>query len=189
MMNISNQNTEQPFEVVRNNKLGVSQQIKKHYQLDNAYENFVETLFDKQDYKWALMLTLKQSYEIKTDKGTYYKSLTFDDCRQIGERFLARLSRRTYKHAYGRYRKKVKALWAIENKSNKGNFHLHFAIGRLTSDLRKQENFNKALLNIKEHITEINNYTHLQEIYSRKYNGYLTKELRYHNFDNLYFYN
>ena len=172
----------QTFAELRNRKLGVVSN-KEARAIPNAYEEYAEELYK---HDWALTLTLKQTYLVATDRGTYAKRLTFEDCQFIGNRFLARFNRLSYKHKYERNNKQVKAIWAIENKEGKGRFHLHFAIGRLPKWHNNLQFIEQAITDIKKHVEELNTVKDIRHIYSNGWNGYLTKETNYHSYNNFY---
>ncbi len=166
----------------RNRKLGVVSN-KEARAIPNAYEEFAITLAK---HDWAVTLTLKQTYLVATDKGTYAKRLTFEDCQLIGNRFLARFNRLAYKHKYKRNKKHVKAIWAIENGGAYRRFHLHFAIGRLPKWHNNIQFVEQALGDIKKHIEALDTVKEIRHIYSKKWNGYLTKEIKAHRYENLF---
>jgi hypothetical protein len=172
----------QTFAEQRNRKLGVVSN-KEAWAIPNAYEEFAIKL-GKHD--WAVTLTLKQTYLVTTDRGTYSKRLTYEDCENIGFRFLARLNRLAYKHKYKRNNKQVKAIWKIENGGWKRRFHLHFAIGRLPKWHNNIQFIEQAITDIKEHVEELDKVIDIRHIYSKRYNGYLTKELLAHRYDGFY---
>ena len=172
----------QTFAEQRNRKLGVVSN-KEAWAIPNAYEEFAIKL-GKHD--WAVTLTLKQTYLVTTDRGTYSKRLTYEDCENIGFRFLARLNRLAYKHKYERNNKQVKAIWKIENGGWKRRFHLHFAIGRLPKWHNNIQFIEQAITDIKEHVEELDKVIDIRHIYSKRYNGYLTKELLAHRYDGFY---
>ena len=172
----------QTFAEQRNRKLGVVSN-KEAWAIPNAYEEFAIKL-GKHD--WAVTLTLKQTYLVTTDRGTYSKRLTYEDCENIGFRFLARLNRLAYKHKYKRNNKQVKAIWKIENGGWKRRFHLHFAIGRLPKWHNNLQFIGQAITDIKKHVEELDTVKDIRHIYSNGWNGYLTKEIRAHRYDNFY---
>jgi hypothetical protein len=166
----------------RNRKLGVVSN-KEACAIPNAYEEFSEKLYK---HDWAVTLTLKQTYLVATDRGTHLKRLTFEDCQYIGNRFLARFNRLAYKHKFKRNNKQVKAIWAIENGGWKRRFHLHFAIGRLPKWHNNLQFIEQAITDIKKHVEELDTVKDIRHIYSNGWNGYLTKEIRAHRYDNFY---
>ena len=172
----------QTFAEQRNRKLGVVSN-KEAWAIPNAYEEFAIKL-GKHD--WAVTLTLKQTYLVTTDRGTYSKRLTFEDCQNIGNRFLARFNRLAYKHKFKRNNKQVKAIWAIENGGWKRRFHLHFAIGRLPKWHNNLQFIGQAITDIKKHVEELDTVKDIRHIYSKGWNGYLTKEIRAHRYNNFY---
>ena len=189
MMNLQNQTYQQHYATPFNKRHSLIKELRDFHKLPNSYEEFAHSHFDEvflDDKKhYALTLTLKQTYVVETNNGNYLKRLSFDDCENIGRRFLAYLGRSVWRHNYKRYGKRLTAVWAIENGSYKRNYHLHFAIGNLPKYVNQQW-LNTKIEKIKKQITEIHRLKDIQQIYSRRFNGYLTKELRRHNYDNFH---
>ena len=92
-MNLQNQTYQQHYATPFNKRHSLIKELRDFHKLPNSYEEFAHSHFDEvflDDRKhYALTLTLKQTYVVETNNGNYLKRLSFDDCENIGRRFLA----------------------------------------------------------------------------------------------------
>ena len=136
-----------------------------------------------QDYPVALTLTLKQVIEIKSDKGTYYKKIDKEECRQIAKRFTHKLNQQIYGSSAKRYGKGLKYLIVVEGERSCKNLHLHMAIGEIPSHIKWSEI--KGLVdNAKAKVVDIDKESDIA-IADSGWMDYLTKELGRADTDNI----
>ena len=137
-----------------------------------------------QDYPVALTLTLKQVIEIKSDKGTYYKKIDKEECRQIAKRFTHKLNQQIYgSRAAKQYGKGLKYLIVIEGERSCKNLHLHMAIGEIPEHIKWNEI--KGLVdNAKTKVAGIDKESEVS-IADSGWMDYLTKELGRADTDNV----
>jgi hypothetical protein len=136
-----------------------------------------------QDYPVALTLTLKQVIEIKSDKGTYYKKIDKEECRQLAKRFTHKLNQQIYGSSAKRYGKGLKYLIVIEGERSCKNLHLHMAIGEIPKHIKWSEI--KGLVdNAKTKVVGIDKESEVS-IADSGWMDYLTKELGRADTDNV----
>jgi len=110
------------------------------------------------DSKVALTLTLKQSFQVKTINGSYYKRLDREYCALIAARFKKKLNQLIYGNAAKRYNKSLKYLISVEGGVSGKRLHLHVALGEFPRHIR----FNKIEALIAEAASKV------EEIYTQR---------------------
>lgn len=103
----------------------------------------------------AITLSLKQSFKVVTDKGTYYKRLDKDDCKWIAERFKKKLNQAVYGNAAKRFNKSLRFLISVEGGAGGLNLHLHMVIGELPAHIKFNE-IEALIVKAKNKVAEIN---------------------------------
>ena len=103
----------------------------------------------------AVTLSLKQSFKVVTDKGTYYKRLDRDDCKWIAERFKKKLNQVVYGNAAKRFNKSLRFLVSVEGGAGGMNLHLHMVIGELPAHIKWNE-IEALIIKAKNKVAEIN---------------------------------
>ena len=103
----------------------------------------------------AVTLSLKQSFKVVTDKGTYYKRLDRDDCKWIAERFKKKLNQAVFGNAAKRFNKSLKFLISVEGGAGGLNLHLHMVIGEFPRHIKWNE-IEELVIKAKNKVAEIN---------------------------------
>lgn len=103
----------------------------------------------------AITLSLKQSYKVETDKGTYYKRLDKDGCKWIAERFKKKLNQAVFGSAAKRFNKSLKFLISIEGGAGGMNLHLHMVLGEFPEYIKLNE-IEGLIVRAKSKVAEIN---------------------------------
>ena len=136
-----------------------------------------------------------------TKKTHAYKRLTKAELVQRAERFVHILNEAVLKKAYTRFGKKLNVVYAIEGERSYKDLHLHFAVGNTHNAMHTLELMQKIVkaIAISGDFMMLNeNYNEYKDDISKKYHydiveidsgwmGYITKELRHNNIDNLLF--
>ncbi|MBU3595120.1 hypothetical protein ICN10_01745 [Polynucleobacter sp. 86C-FISCH] len=135
------------------------------------------------NYPVALTLTLKQVIEVKSNKGSYYKKIDKEECRQIAKRFTQKLNQQIFGNSAKRYGKGLKYLIVVEGERSCKNLHLHMAIGEIPSHIKWNEI--KGLVdNAKTKVVGIDKESEVS-IADSGWMDYLTKELGRADTDNV----
>lgn len=137
-----------------------------------------------------------------TKKTHIYKRLTKKELIARAERFVRILNEVVLKKAYTRYGKQLNVVYAVEGETSYKDLHLHFAVGNTHNDMHIVELMQKIVkaITISGEFMMLNeNYNEDKDDISKKYHydiveidsgwmGYITKELRHNNIDNVLFF-
>lgn len=137
----------------------------------------------------------------KTKKSLIQKPVTVEDITRLAERFTKILNEVVLKKAYTRFGKKLNVVCAIEGKYSYKDLHLHLAVGNPHNNMSIVELMQKIVkaIAISGDFLMLNeNYNQHKDDTSKKYHydiaeidsgwmGYITKELRHNNIDNMLF--
>jgi len=130
-----------------------------------------------------------------------YKRLTKAELKERAERFVRILNEVVLKKAYTRYGKKLNVMYAVEGERSYKDLHLHFAVGNTHNDMHVVELMQKIVkaIAISGDFMMLNDsYNENVDDISKKYHydiveidsgwmGYITKELRHNDIDNVSF--
>lgn len=136
------------------------------------------------DFPLALTLTLKQTIVEKTDRGTYTRQLTREDCEKIAKRFTQKLNREVFgKRGADKFGRTLKYLPVVEGERSRKNLHLHFAIGGLPSYV-KYSQFADLVTSAKLNVEHIDTQ-HKVDTTDSGWFEYITKEVGTKDTDNV----
>jgi hypothetical protein len=136
------------------------------------------------EFPLSLTLTLKQTIVEKSDRGTYKRKLTRDDCERIARRFTQKLNREVFgKYAAEKGGKSLKYLPVVEGERSNKHLHLHFAVGGLPSHVRFNQ-FDTLVTNAKLNVEQID-IQHEVDIADSGWIEYITKEVGTKDSDNV----
>lgn len=137
----------------------------------------------KQEFQFAVTLTIKQTITVKNDKGTYKHRLKRNDVDGIAERFTQKLNEQVFGHSAKRHKRKLLYIPIVEGVHNGKNLHLHFAIGHYPKD-RLPNHFPQLVQNAITLVTELDEQ-HKVDVMDSGWFEYITKELSARNTDNV----
>jgi hypothetical protein len=130
----------------------------------------------------AVTLTLKQSWEVKTDKGVFIQRINRQECVRVARHFKRKLEHEIFGNAARRYNKRLKWLTVLEGERTNKNLHLHIA-----TNMPKHIKWNeidglvtKAKCYVKELDTQ-----HKVDITDSGWVDYITKEVGAKDTDNV----
>ncbi len=135
------------------------------------------------DYQFAVTLTIKQLFLVKTEQGNYVKKLQRSDCDAIARRFIQKVNREIFGKAAERYGKSLRFIPVVEGERSFKNLHFHMAVGNYP----KKRMFNQFDVDVKN---AINLVAELDKEYKVKimdsgWMDYFTKELGRKDTDNV----
>jgi hypothetical protein len=122
----------------------------------------------------AVTLTLKQTFEVKTNREIYFQHIDKDECRRIAIRFKNKLNQAIFGNAAKRFNKSLAYLISFERGSGGLNYHLHIAIGNLPNHIKFSE-FSLIVKSIQHKVPEINKQIDVQ-ICDSGWSEYVVKE-------------
>lgn len=131
----------------------------------------------------ALTLTLKQSFRVVTNSGTYIKRLDRDECQKIAGRFKKKLNQLVYGNAPKRHHKSLQFLPSVEGGAGGLNLHLHMAIGDFPPHIKFNE-IQNLIIKAKNKIDEINK-EYMVEICDSGWSEYVVKKIGKNNTDSI----
>lgn len=134
-------------------------------------------------YPLALTLTFKQCYEVKTEKGIYYRQLDRDEIRRIVTHFQHKLNQQIFGSSAKRVGKGLNYLAVLEGERTNKNLHVHMAIGGLPEYV-EYKNVDKLVCNAKLSVKELDKQ-HKVDIVDSGWLEYITKELGSKDTDNV----
>jgi hypothetical protein len=137
----------------------------------------------KDEYQFAVTLTIKQSFLIKTDSGNHMQKLKREDCNAIAKRFIQKLNREVFGKAAERYDKGLKYFITVEGGWNGKNLHLHMAVGGFPKT-RKIMQFKNMVCNAVRNVYELDEQ-HAVNVMDSGWMEYITKELNAKSTDNV----
>ncbi len=137
----------------------------------------------RDEFQFAVTLTLKQSMSVLTARGFYIRKLHRTDCDAIARRFTQKLNRQAFGKAAERYNKSLRYLAVVEGQRTGKNLHLHFAIGGLPSTYLPNE-FPTMVKNSVDQIKDLD-AEHDVQIMDSGWTDYITKELGREDTDNV----
>jgi hypothetical protein len=132
----------------------------------------------------AVTLTLKQSFKVVTDCGTYYKRIDRDECHKIANRFKKKLNQLVYGNASKRYQKSLPFLISVESGAGGLNFHLHMTIGEFPPHIKLSE-IEALILKAKNKVPEINKEYEVTICYDTGWSEYVVKTIGKTNTDSI----
>ena len=135
----------------------------------------------KMEFQFAVTLTIKQSFLVKTENGSYMRRLKREDCDVIAKRFTQKLNREVFGKAAERHGKALKYFAMVEGVRNGKNLHLHMAVGNYP---HMPMLFGGMVLNAVENVRELDEQ-HAVDVMDSGWMEYITKELNAHNTDNV----
>ncbi len=103
----------------------------------------------------GITLTLKQSFKVVSDRGTYYKRLDRDDCAWMAKRFKQKLNQAIFGNNAKRFNKSIRFLASVEGGTAGTKLHLHIVIGELPAHIQFKE-IEGLIVKAKNKIAEIN---------------------------------
>ncbi len=127
------------------------------------------------DYQFAVTLTIKQSFLVKTERGIYLRKLIRSDCDAIANRFIQKMNRQVFGKASERYGKSLRYIPVVQGVRTDKNLHFHFAIGNFPKCYR----YNEFPIMLKNSINLVNELDreHDVKIMDSGWIDYFTKEL------------
>lgn len=137
----------------------------------------------RDQYQLAVTLTIKQTIEIKTDRGMHYRALRRDDCDAIAKRFTQKLNRQVFGNAAERHGKGLIYLPIVEGVHNSKNLHLHMAVGNFPKTFQFNQ-FPQMVSNAVTLVRELDEQ-HAVDVMDSGWLDYITKELSAKNTDNV----
>lgn len=137
----------------------------------------------KQEFQFAVTLTIKQTMLIKNDNGTYMQRLKRSDVDRIAERFTRKLNEQVFGHSAKRHKRKLLYIPVVEGVNNGKNLHLHIAVGHYPKD-RLPMQFALLVQNAINLVAELDEQ-HKVDVMDSGWIDYITKELNARNTDNV----
>lgn len=132
----------------------------------------------------AVTLSLKQSFEVVTNYGTYNKRLDRDECKRIARNFQKKLNQLAYGNAAKKYQKSLKYLISVESGSGGLNLHLHMVIGEFPQHIKLGE-IERLILRAKNKVPEMNKEYKVKICYDTGWNEYVVKTIGKTNTDSI----
>ena len=132
----------------------------------------------------AVTLTLKQSFKVVTNYGTYYKRLDRDECQRIAGRFKKKLNQLVYGNAPKRHQKTLKFLVSVEGGAGGLNLHLHMTIGEFPAHIKLNE-IEGLIFKAKNKVAEINKEYEVSICYDTGWSEYVVKNIGKTNTDSI----
>ncbi len=137
----------------------------------------------RDEFQFAVTLTLKQSMPVLTTRGTHVRKLRRADCDAIARRFTQKLNRQAFGKAAERHNKSLRYLAVVEGQRTAKNLHLHFAIGGLPTFYLLNE-FPVMVKNSIDLVSELD-AQHDVQVMDSGWIDYITKELGREDTDNV----
>ncbi len=137
----------------------------------------------RQEFQFAVTLTIKQSITVKTERGAHVRKLKRADCDSIARRFTQKLNRQAFGNAAERYGKGLKYFAVVEGERTGKNLHLHLAVGNLPSTYMPNE-FPIMVANAVNLVGELDTQ-HDVQVMDSGWTDYITKELGRRDTDNV----
>ena len=131
----------------------------------------------------AVTLTLKQSFKVVANTGTYYKRLDRDECWQIARNFQKKLNQLIYKNAAKRNHKTLKYLISVEGGAGGLNLHLHMVVGEFPQHIKFNE-IEGLILKAKNKVPEMNKEYEVK-LCDTGWNEYIVKTIGKTNTDSI----
>ena len=131
----------------------------------------------------AVTLTLKQSFKVETNAGTYYKRLDIEECGRIARNFQKKLNQLIYKNAAKRNQKSLKYLISVEGGAGGLNLHLHMGIGEFPRHIKFNE-IEGLILKAKNKVPEMNKEYEVK-LCDTGWNEYIVKTIGKTNTDSI----
>jgi hypothetical protein len=137
----------------------------------------------KQDFQFAVTLTINQTLAVKNANGTYKRKLKREDCNAIARRFTQKLNREVFGKAAERHKKGLRYLITVEGCKNDKNMHFHMAVGRYPKDRMPMqfEGMVRSALKLVDELDE----QYAVAVMDSGWMEYITKELNANNTDNV----
>jgi len=132
-------------------------------------------------FQFAVTLTLKQSYKVKNNNGSFMRKLKREDCERIAKRFTQKLNTQAYGHAAKRNGKSLRYFATVEGVGNGKHLHLHFAVGGFE---QKPMLFKEMVQNAIALVDGMDEQ-HDVKVMDSDWLTYITKELDAHGTDNV----
>jgi hypothetical protein len=132
-------------------------------------------------FQFAVTLTLKQSYKIRNNSGSYMRKLKREDCENIVKRFTQKLNTQAYGHAAKRYGKGLRYFATVEGDRKNKRLHLHLAVG----GFEQVPMLFPALVQNAIALVDLMDKEHVVKVMDSDWFGYITKELDAHGTDNV----
>lgn len=132
----------------------------------------------------AVTLTLKQSFNVMTKQGAYYKRLDRDECKRIARNFQKKLNQLTYGNAAKRNQKALEYLISVESGSSGSNLHLHMVIGKFPEHVKLNE-IEGLIFKAKNKVPEINKEYEIKICCDTGWNEYVVKTIGKNNTDSI----
>ncbi len=137
----------------------------------------------RDEFQFAVTLTLKQSMPILTARGAYMRKLRRDDCDAIARRFTQKLNRQAFGKAAERYNKSLRYFAVVEGQRTDKNLHLHLAVGNFPSTYMPNQ-FATMVKNAVNLVDTLDSQYDVQ-IMDSGWTDYITKELGRQDTDNV----
>ena len=131
----------------------------------------------------AVTLTLKQSFKVVANTGTYYKRLDRDECCRIARNFQKKLNQLIYKNAAKRNHKTLKYLISVEGGAGGLNLHLHMVVGEFPQHIKFNE-IEGLILKAKNKVPEMNKEYEVK-LCDTGWNEYIVKTIGKTNTDSI----
>ncbi len=138
----------------------------------------------REDYPFALTLTIKPSITDRTDRGVYQRQIRRADCDRIVRRFKQKLNREIFgRRAAENYGLSLKYLAVVEGERSGKALHLHLSIGGLPTHVKPMQ-LKELVSNARLQVRELNEQLDLK-IADSGWMEYITKELGSGDTDNV----
>lgn len=137
----------------------------------------------RQEFQFAVTLTIKQSITVKTERGVHVRKLKRADCDAIARRFTQKLNRQAFGKAAERHGKQLRYFAVVEGERTGKNLHLHMAVGNFPDSYLPRD-FSVMVKNAVDLVAELDTQ-HDVQVMDSGWTEYITKELGRRDTDNV----